>query len=45
MQNKFVAAYGPITYRLRHHPFVFRQDDGEKYVTYNYGVVLGTAKH
>jgi len=46
MQNQLVAAYGPVTCRLRHHPFVFREDsgaDGVKCVTYSYGVVLGTA--
>jgi hypothetical protein len=42
MQNQVVAAYGLITCRLLHHPFVFREGDGVKCITYNYGVVLGT---
>jgi len=45
MQNQVVTAYGPITCRLRHHPFMFREGDGVNCVTYNYGFVLGTANH
>ena len=46
MQIQVVGTYGPVTCRLRHHPFVFREGSGAdsvKCVTYSYGVAPGTA--